>query len=111
MSEGTSEETIPEQQYVTGTLGQPLNIILEGETDVPPPGPGLVQMNAYDPAYLKILECGWYPAGELKANAAAFRLVVMPLIVGHTHVAFTIQPRAINPLFQPITFHVTINPS
>lgn len=104
----TSTQTIPEQQTATGTVGTPLSVILKGEIDVPPPGPGLVQMEAYDPAYLKVLQCGWYPPGELFPDAASFRIIFMPLQAGSTEVQFTIQPRAINPLFQPVTFSVTI---
>jgi hypothetical protein len=105
----TTTQTISENQTATGTVGTPLSIILTGEIDVPPPGPGMVVMEAYDPAYLKVLQCGWYPAGELKPDAASFRVVFMPLQAGDTKVNFTIQPRAINPLFQPVTFSVTIN--
>lgn len=99
---------ISEQQSATGTVGTPLNIILRGEIDVPPPGPGLTQMEAYDPAYLEVLQCGWYPPGEL-TGASSFRVVFMPKKAGSTEVQFTIQPRAINPLFMPVTFSVTIN--
>ena len=99
---------IQEQQSATGTVGTPLSIIVKGEVDVPPPGPGLTQMEAYDPAYLEVLQCGWYPAGEL-VGASSFRVIFMPKKAGSTEVQFTIQPRAINPLFMPVTFSVTIN--
>jgi hypothetical protein len=104
----TSTQTIPEKQTATGTVGTLLSVILQGEINVPPPGPGLVQMEGYDPAYLKVLQCGWYPPGGLVPDAAAFRVIFMPLEAGSTEVQFTIQPRAINPLFQPVTFSVTI---
>jgi hypothetical protein len=99
---------IQEQQYATGTVGTLLSIILKGEADVPPPGPGLTQMEGYDPAYLEVLQCGWYPSGEL-TGASSFRVIFMPKQAGSTEVQFTIQPRAINPLFMPVTFFVTIN--
>ncbi|MFL6263242.1 MAG: hypothetical protein ACJ76Y_26395 [Thermoanaerobaculia bacterium] len=99
---------IQEQQYATGTVGTLLSIILKGEAGVPPPGPGLTQMEGYDPAYLEVLQCGWYPSGEL-TGASSFRVIFMPKQAGSTEVQFTIQPRAINPLFMPVTFFVTIN--
>lgn len=99
---------IQEQQSVTGTVGTPLPIIVEGEIDVPPPGPGMTQMEAYDPAYLEVLQCGWYPPGGLK-RASSFRVIFMPKKAGSTEVQFTVQPRAINPLFMPVAFSVTIN--
>jgi hypothetical protein len=105
----TTTQTIQENQTATGTLGTPLSIILKGEDNVPAPGPGMVVMEAYDPAYLKVLQCGWYPPGELVGDSADFRVIFMPLQTGNTKVKFTIQPRAINPLFQPVTFSVTIN--
>lgn len=110
MSQDDTPEIIPGNQYVTGTVGQVLDIIVDGETNVPPPGPGMMQMDAYDPAFLQILACGWYPAGELRPDAAALRLIAMPLQAGATDIAYTIRPRAINPLFQAVTVHVTINP-
>jgi len=39
----------------------------------------------------------------------SFQVVFMPKKAGSTEVQFTIQPRAINPLFMPVTFSVTIN--
>lgn len=99
---------IPEHQYATGTVGLALSIILQGEVDVPPPGPGITQMDAYDPDYLKVLQCGWYPPGGL-TETSSFRVIFMPQKAGSTEVKFTIQPRAINPLFMPVTFSVTIN--
>ena len=99
---------LQEQQSVTGTVGTPLSVIVKGEVDVPPPGPGLTQMEAYDPAYLEVLQCGWYPMGEL-TKPTSFQVIFMPKKAGSTEVQFTIQPRAINPLFMPVTFSVTIN--
>jgi hypothetical protein len=49
------------------------------------------------------------PSGEL-TGASSFRVIFMPKQAGSTEVQFTIQPRAINPLFMPVTFFVTINP-
>jgi hypothetical protein len=105
---GTSTQTISEHQTAKGTVGTPLNIILVGETNVPPPGPGSVQMESYDPAYLKVLQCGWFPQGELVEDAEAFQVVFLPLQAGFTKVDFLIRPRALNPLYQPVTFAVTI---
>ena len=65
-------------------------------------------MEAYASDYLKVLQCGWFPPGGLTA-ASSFRVVFMPQKAGSTEVKLTIQPRAINPLFQPVTFFVTIN--
>jgi hypothetical protein len=39
----------------------------------------------------------------------SFQVIFMPKKAGSTEVQFTIQPRAINPLFMPVTFSVTIN--
>lgn len=100
---------ISEHQSVTGTVGTPLPVILQGEPGVPPPGPGMTVMEKYDPAYLEVLQCGWYPAGEL-TKPSSFQVVFMPKKAGSTQVQLTIQPRAINPLFMPVTFSVTINP-
>lgn len=99
---------ISEQQSATGTVGTPLSIVLKGEPDVPPPGPGMTVMEKYDPAYLEVLQCGWYPTGEL-VGVPSFQVIFMPKQAGSTEVQFTIQPRAINPLFMPVTFSVTIN--
>jgi hypothetical protein len=106
---GASEQqTIPERQWVTGTVGTPMSVILQGELDVPPPGPGMTVMEKYDPAYLEVLQCGWYPMGEL-TKPTSFQVIFMPKKAGSTEVQFTTQPRAINPLFMPVTFYVTIN--
>jgi hypothetical protein len=100
---------ISEQQSATGTVGTPLYITLKGEPEVPPPGPGMTAMQKYDPVYLEVLQCGWYPpAGP--TDVSAFQVIFMPKQAGSTQVQFTIQPRAINPLFMPVTFSVTINP-
>jgi hypothetical protein len=107
MSEQESA-AIPEKQFAKGTVGTVLEIILKGEPNVPPPGPELVQMDSYDSSYLKVLQCGWYPQGEL-VDAAALRVIFMPLKAGDTEIQFLIQPRFINPLNLPVTFFVAIS--
>ncbi len=109
MTDSQSTSFIPEKQFATGKLGQPLSIILKGEDNVPPPGPGMVVMEHYETAFLRVESCGWYPAGELAEYAAAFRVIFTPLQAGKTEINFLIQPRAINPLNLPVTFFVTID--
>ncbi len=109
MTESQTSGFIPEKQYASGKVGQALSIVLKGESNVPPPGPGLVIMEKYNASYLKVESCGWYPAGELAADAAAFQVIFTPLQAGKTEINFIIQPRAINPLNLPVTFYVTID--
>lgn len=109
MSEQVSTPPIPENQSVAGQVGVPLAIILKGEANVPPPGPGSMQMTRYDPSFLRFESCGWYPAGELAPDAATLRVIFIPSTVGQTDVEFQVRPQAINPLYLPVRFHVTIN--
>lgn len=108
MTHTESSSSIPERQHANGKVGEPLPIKLKGESHVPPPGPGSMQMDKYDPEYLAVLTCGWYPAGELSHDSADFRVIFTPLKAGVTEVNFLVRPRAINPLYQPVVFIVTI---